>query len=566
MAIDSRRVPAVTPWLAGGLASLASWALYGSAVLSPAHIAWLMHGDPAQHLNGLAFFLAEPWQWPPGAIQGMGGMTSVVFTDSIPWLALLLKVLHWPVNWQPFGWWMLFCHAAACFLTVRLLQCLGMGALGAVCTALMLAFAPMVLMRTYGHESLMAHFLLPGALLLALRPWSAWRWALWLVLALGIHAYWLVMVGIWALAAAWHAWKTNARPLKWLVLDGLGMVIALVSAAGLLGYGVGDGQHSAAGFGHYSANLLTWFDPMDWADFLSSHGRDPSQGRPWSLWWPAIGQVTSGQYEGFAWLGLGLCVVVLGVSAVALARYILALSRPAFPEQPMPWGPLWGAACLLAVVAWSHVWGVGRWQWVAWPLPETVLNAIGVFRSSGRFIWPLTWLMVLVVCLRVAQWRYGRWVLVCALGLQAADLSGKFHELSGRFRGAVPIPDQVVPVQSPAWPRLLGRCRSVLFLTPNIQASAQWAPVAWVVAQQGGAIYPAPTARLNPQRQQEQQALLTSLQAGRGWNESTLYVTWPGAIEPQVAGRIFEQARRVQPQGMYMQLDGYTVWAPPRCQ
>jgi len=159
-----------TAALAATIAALAACILYGPAVLAPTSVGWMLHGDPAQHLVGLAHFLAEPWHWPPGAIHRLAPATSIVFTDSIPWLALLLKALHWPPAWQPLGLWLVFCHAASAALSALWLRRMGVGTLGAGSAAVLLAFAPMVLLRTYGHESLLAHFLLAGALLLASPP------------------------------------------------------------------------------------------------------------------------------------------------------------------------------------------------------------------------------------------------------------------------------------------------------------------------------------------------------------------------------------------------------------
>ena len=141
----------------------AAW-LYGWRVVDPSSVQWLLHGDPAQHYIGSVFFSGEPWHWPPGRIDGLGdASTSVVFTDSIPLLAFAAKLLAsiglWPKDWQYFGLWMLACHALAGWHAVALLQRLGVRNGVALQTgAAFFVCAPMLLLRAYGHEALMAHF------------------------------------------------------------------------------------------------------------------------------------------------------------------------------------------------------------------------------------------------------------------------------------------------------------------------------------------------------------------------------------------------------------------------
>ncbi|MBC7214388.1 MAG: hypothetical protein H5U28_04130 [Burkholderiaceae bacterium] len=570
-----------TAALAATIAALAACILYGPAVLAPTSVGWMLHGDPAQHLVGLAHFLAEPWHWPPGAIHRLAPATSIVFTDSIPWLALLLKALHWPPAWQPLGLWLVFCHAASAALSALWLRRMGVGTLGAGSAAVLLAFAPMVLLRTYGHESLLAHFLLPGALLLASRPWSRsspWRWGGWLLLALGIHPYWLPMLLPWALAAAWQAWRRRQRSGARLLLQGGLIAIALWACALLLGYGIGQGEISASGLGFYSANLLTWLDPMDWPAFLAAYGRDPALGAPWSRWWPALGQSTLGQYEGFAWLGSGilalalLCVLHAVWQALRRVRHRpatqaprAALTVPKSPATPAfepPWIGLWLGAGLLALLAFSPTWGWGAHILVTWPLPERVLHWLGVFRASGRFIWPLSWLLALTLCARVGRWRGGGVVLLLALILQAADLSPKLRELHARFHH--PVPDSVAPLRAPEWPALLTRCQRLHLLTADIQAGPQWAPPAWLAAQYSASVQPFPSARLNPAYQAAQAQHIAALAQGQGWDAHTLYLSWPGALDPSLPPRLREQAQR-QVEATTLQLDGYTVWVPAPC-
>lgn len=80
------------------LAALSGMALWlsvsGPAFLDPSNVGWLMRGDWAQHLVGWHAFRHDAWQLPPGAMENLTwpGRTAVVYTDSLPLLAIPLKL------------------------------------------------------------------------------------------------------------------------------------------------------------------------------------------------------------------------------------------------------------------------------------------------------------------------------------------------------------------------------------------------------------------------------------------------------------------------------------------
>jgi hypothetical protein len=81
--------------MAAVLIGLAGFLLItGGRIVWPTYVTWLARGDPAQSWLGWQFFRQAPLvQWPLGANPALGldlGNT-VVFTDSIPLLALLFK-------------------------------------------------------------------------------------------------------------------------------------------------------------------------------------------------------------------------------------------------------------------------------------------------------------------------------------------------------------------------------------------------------------------------------------------------------------------------------------------
>lgn len=526
---------------AGALGALfAAW-LYGWRVIDPHSAAWLMQGDPAQHYLGSVFFLRGGWQWPPGAIAGFGAdPTSVVFTDSIPWLALLAKLLGVTPGLQYFGGWMLLCHALAGVFAVRLLRRLGVSrGVPLVVGACFFVAAPALLLRAYGHEALMGHFLVLWALERALAPWRWGPWLLLVVMALGVHPYLAVMTGLVGVGAAVAACASRRLGVRVLLVQGLVSAVMLGFLAWGLGYGAGKGDVSAAGHGYFSANVLTWLDPMDWAAFTQQHQRAQPADREWSRFLPHLRQATGGQYEGFAYLGAGLlaAVAAAGMAAVASGAGAGRRAGPGLDSNRSSpsraqWVSLWMAAGLLALWAVSLRPTLGPVVLADLQPGPVLARLLGIFRASGRFVWPLTYLVMALALARVARLRGGAVLLVAALVLQAADLHGKFQELRWRFREGPPGIER--PLADPLWAQALARCPRLALVSADLPPPGWVAPLL-AAGLAGATVEPAPTARRSAQADVEYREAVARLVSQQGWGPDTLYWLLPSAPGAEAA-------------------------------
>ena len=551
--------------LAAVLCGLYAFWMYGWRAVDPNSFAWLLQGDSAQHYLGSVFFLAEPWHWPPGLITRFGDApTSVVFTDAIPLAALLAKLAGVPAGAQYFGLWMLVCHALAGWFGLRLLQRLGVATIPALMGALLFAMSPALLLRAYGHEALMAHFLVLAALERALSPW---RWPGWLVLAavaVLVHPYLALMVGVLGAAAGCAALLERKTGVMTLAAQAVVSGLVLYGVAWAAGYFVGSGQLSASGHGIFSSNLLTWVDPMDWAEFNRRYDTGTRYSSEWSRYLPAMKQATGGQYEGFAYLGAGMLAIVLVAVIASMASLLTRRSTGTVLEtrKRIP-GTRWAfalAACVaLALLAVSARPSFGAHILTELQLGESTRQALGVFRASGRFIWPLTYLLMAWAIARVCRLRGGAWLLLLLLVLQISDLNGKFKEFRGRFRFGPPQLAQAVV--SPLWPALLARC-------PNLEmVSAAHPGFGWVGAGlaaglAGARFYPAPTARFSPEAEAQRLASVQRLLKDNAWRPGTVYLLaapLPAGVDVNaVAGRL--------PAGMrHERADGLDLVFSERC-
>lgn len=418
-------VPAGAPgyarWLplAGALLGFA-WFLHlgGWNAFDPTNLRWLV-GDHAQHALGWLFFRHEPWALPLGRIESLMHPvgTTVGFTDSNPWVSLLLKPLSpWlPVNFQFIGPWLALCFALQGFWGVRIMEAFTASAFQRILGGALFVLAPPLLGRV-AHDTLAAHWLLLGSIWLHVRPAGTRRnaigWAFaFNFIAAGVHPYLAMMLMPLTLALLFRlSAERQLRPLAACAL-GLGLIAQNAAVFWLLGYLGSSEQLSENGFGFFSADVLTFFNPMSY-----------------SRWLPGF-KVGEGQYEGFAFLGAG----VIGLALVLVSVAVVRRERPRLAKGT---GPLVLAAGLTGVFALSSVISVAGYEVLTVRGLYDPFNAVvEPMRASGRFIWPLHYVVLTGILALAVRSRFTRPAVTSALLLTVVVVQAGEVKPGARFVG-----------------------------------------------------------------------------------------------------------------------------------
>jgi hypothetical protein len=429
----------------------------GGPTLDPTNLEWLLAGDWKQHLLGWLMFRHEPWTLPLGTLsQSLYPVGSALgFTDSNPLVSILLKPFSGalPIEFQFIGPWLALCFMLQGYTGAKLAGVLTDEPAQQMLAGYLFVLSP-ALMGRLNHDTLCAQWLVLALLYFGVRDSADDRTRRrsvaasigLLTIASGIHPYLAAMCWTLAMALYVKLWRQGHASLARAASYLAAATAAMIATLALLGY-LGRAQVAGVGFGEYSSDLLTLINPMDHSRLMPRLPMKPWQG------------------EGLGFLGVG------GIFAVVIAMVMMARQRRA-PGQ-RAW-PVIAACALMGVYALSSSITIAGRDLIdlGW-LYRPIAPIVAPFRASGRFIWPLHYLLLtfgvwgLLRAFGPARQAAGTALLGLAVALQAGDMrvdtwwaspktfrqasTVDFRLAAGRYRHLALAPMQVFGVCSDAW-------------------------------------------------------------------------------------------------------------------
>jgi hypothetical protein len=421
----------------GAGAFAAAWFAYlgYGPTLEVTNIRWMLRDDWAAYLWGFSFFRHAEWSWPLGNTPELFWPfgTSVGFTDANPWASVFFKLLSpaLPPDFQFSGPWFLLCFVLYAVLGARIGAVFTEDKVRQALSGALFAVSPLLPSR-HPHIALCAFFFVAAGVHLNLAPVRSRsdglrlvrRACVWLAWAAGTHGYLSVMLLVLSAAACVRLGAVERVLGAWEASLAMASFVAITLGVYLLfGYvGWRPTELTAEGFGQFSGDLTALVNPMGWSRFLP--------GLP----------VMPRQWEGFSYLGLGV-LSLLALRALLGARApsgVLAAARRQWP--------LLIAVLVMWLYSWSsHVAYRGVTVLDLSELYEPFARLTGIFRSSGRFSWPLHVALVTAAISAAAALEnahLGRAVLLAAVLVQAAELDATRLD----FRDVA-----LHPLEHPAW-------------------------------------------------------------------------------------------------------------------
>jgi len=497
----------VEQWLlVPGLIGFVYYALLtGFHGLNPFDVDWLLpfwRGsiDSAQHYLGWEFFRQAPLlQWPPGKSPNLGptGGSGVALTDSLPLFAFIFKPLTFWFSqpFQYFGIWVLTCFVLQAVFAWKLLTIWIKQWEHVVLGTYFFCFSPIFIDRMTVHLALAGHWVILAGLFLLFSPKSTFK-------------HWLVLASIAMLVQPYLAIICAALFLAWVLIALLetravvqfaqklcifiGVLFASGWSSGLFIFGLGSAK--AAGFGTYSANALAWVDPgFTWYEKAL-----------WSRYVPDHWQNT-GQYEGMNYLGSGvllLAIFALGyqlfkgtwktraVQVAIVLSLVAVFGRSGSPQSELVFllGVLSAVVFLvlskhfsqnksttviyvllftsLILIAFTYQIFIGNFLIADFIIPESINNLLSVVRTSGRMLWPITYLLIgslIVLTSQNLRRIYASGLIALVLCVQVYESAEAVGVTKSMFTRSGPTEILV----SPLWETLGKKYQNIAIVLPN---------------------------------------------------------------------------------------------------
>jgi hypothetical protein len=401
------------------LGAIAFFIIVGFEPLNPVNTGWILGRlDPMQHYLGWLFYRNGEWSFPLGLnpLFGQDLSSSIVYSDSIPLLAIPLKILgpFLPERFHYFGIWIFASFLLQAWLAWKILGMYSKSAALRLLGCGLFIFFPPMLWRINtpagGHSALVGHFLILWALYLILRPSQNKRTLLWvLLLAISVltHFYIFSIVALlWLADLANHflvKHEISSKEVLQEILLALLCVLFLTWQAGY--FAISASLNNDRGYGLYGMNVLGLVDSQGWSYILESRTNPSSWG------------------EGFAYLGLG--VMIAGLAAF-ITLFNKSTNNGNFLVSFFKNQRYLGALIIfLMIFAISNRVGIGDFSFT-YPLPAWALRIADVLRSSARMFWPVQYLLIIGIFIAIVR-AYSQKIalailLICFL-IQAADTS-----------------------------------------------------------------------------------------------------------------------------------------------
>lgn len=419
MSPDGNRVPPINAVyflgaiVSGAIGGAIALAIFGPKMLLGSEQYWTgIIGDNAASLIGYYALAHDSWRWPllQTELINFPHGANIYFTDSVPFMAILGKILfqYTGTIYIYFGVWILISYVLMGVFGYLLFRFLKLDVIAAVTGSTLLILLPEFIWR-HVHIGLVAQFVIVASIYAYIRMVSTSnRSEMFLIsasvsLVITINAYLFAMCAPLIIAALCDAWRLQRIQMRYFLFCLMGMFLSsclVMLALGLIGKDTS--LPITEGFGTFSMNLASPF----WPQYsLLSFGRgflDP----------------VGGQYEGFNYLGAGVLSLLVLSLALKPAAYLRLIRRHAF---------LASALAALVIFAISSRIYVGPYKIleVNYDLVPVLGRITATFRSSGRFFWPVGFVIVIcavVIVYRRLGPRRATPLMMCAVLVQIIDI------------------------------------------------------------------------------------------------------------------------------------------------
>tara|TARA_Y100000590_G_scaffold360490_1_gene416796 strand:- start:1036 stop:3135 length:2100 start_codon:yes stop_codon:yes gene_type:complete len=368
---------------------------------------WFIKYDTISDFLALKFFLNDKWHFPLGLNSNYGDLNnSIVFSGAVPIFSLISKIFKnfLPYNFHFFPIWITICFALQIFFSYKIIFNFTKDNVYSLISSFFFIFTPILIYRLGFHLSLGAHWLILAYFFLELsnnKKNILFYKIILITISSLIHFYFTIMLFMMSLFFSFYRYL-EFKNLKFFIKENIFILISLVLTMYFVGYFVIPPTDTLGyGYGFYKSNLLTFFDPS-YSDLDT-----------WSLFLPDIGNV-KGEFEGFGYLGLGIIIL-----SFFLIIYIFKNFIPNI-KLNLKYILL---SIIFLLLAFTNSINIGNFELINLKLPTFLYAPLSVIRASGRFIWPVYYLIIIFSLIAFYKLKIKFRYLLLLLIIQLIDLS-----------------------------------------------------------------------------------------------------------------------------------------------
>ena len=384
--------------------------------LSFSNINWLYGGgDISNAQNGWLFFKSDEWRFPLGKnpSYGLEISSSIIFSDSVPLFAFIFKIFRnfFGENFQYFSLWIFFCFFLQLYISYLIIYKICKNSNFAIASSLIFVLAPIFIYRISFHMSLGAQWLILLGFYLNLEDDNRKKtiyWILILILSTLVHLYFSVMlIGIYSAQLLQNLFEQK-KFLDPVLKLGSALLIMLFFMY-IFGYFEAPVMGAVSrGYGDFKLDLLSIIDPIiqggagTWSNFLPD--------------------IKGTSLEGFNYFGLGNLFII----SVAFLIFIKKILKEKNFLNELFKKNIGYIIFVIIFSLWSLTTNItiaGN-EIINLPLNKYIFGALSVFASTGRFFWPVYYLIIifsLIIIFNNFKSTKVYYILIFSLLIQIAD-------------------------------------------------------------------------------------------------------------------------------------------------
>jgi len=274
-------------------------------------------------------------------------------------------------------------------------------------------FTPILIYRLGFHLSLGAQWLILAFIYLELsnnkKNILLYKTILIIISSL-IHFYFTIMLLLMNSFFSFYNYLKN-KNFSIFLRDNIFVLTPLLITMYIVGYFTIPASDTLGyGYGFFKANVLTFFDPAN------------SDGQSWSIFLPDI-STAKGEYEGFGYLGLGILSLNMFLIFYIFKNFIYNLKK--YLKYIL-------ISIIFLLLAFTQTIHISTFELINIDLPKVLYAPLSIIRASGRFIWPVYYLLIFFSLIAFYKLQIKNRYLVFLLVLQLVDLSqgiqNNFHK------------------------------------------------------------------------------------------------------------------------------------------